>query len=383
MEDLSFYFQPNNSANSISGIGNVLQANDEHGFPDLDKKGVAIFRVPEYRNSDLKPDNNAGENIVAQFASLHTGDGWDFSIYDLGAVIPGESFQDTSFAVAKIVEFLVKKEIIPVILGGSQDLILSIYQGYERLEQTVNICSVDKALDVGDPESPLKSDAYVSHILMQRPCYLFNYASIGLQRPHVSKDEMELFDKLYFDVCRLGAFNDNFRKAEPHLRNSDIINIDVEAIKGADIDPATYSRPNGFRSDQICQIAKYAGLSDKLSSFALFNIHADQSRYADQLLAEVIWYFIDGYSQRMGDFPVGSKRNYKRFFVHLDDFEDDLTFYKSDRSGRWWLEVKYPSGKDKMYERHHLVPCDHEDYTGAMENRIPDLWWKTLQKLTS
>jgi hypothetical protein len=34
-----------------------------------------------------------------------------------------------------------------------------------------------------------------------------------------------------------------------------------------------------------------------------------------------------------------------------------------------------------MYERHHMVPCDSRDYELAMQNEMPDLWWKTYQKL--
>ena len=33
------------------------------------------------------------------------------------------------------------------------------------------------------------------------------------------------------------------------------------------------------------------------------------------------------------------------------------------------------------YERHQLVPCDYDDYKKAMNNEIPNLWWKTYQKL--
>ena len=35
-----------------------------------------------------------------------------------------------------------------------------------------------------------------------------------------------MFEKLFFDVCRLGEFNADFKTAEPILRNSDIISFD-------------------------------------------------------------------------------------------------------------------------------------------------------------
>jgi hypothetical protein len=45
------------------------------------------------------------------------------------------------------------------------------------------------------------------------------------------------------------------------------------------------------------------------------------------------------------------------------------------------MEVPYPPKEGSKYERHHLAPCNKEDYDNAMKNQIPDLWWKTYQKL--
>ncbi len=383
MSDISIYLNPVSEIEfKENTLGSLIEKHDEFGFPEFRKPGIALVYVPEYRNSN-KEISGSNELFRRKFYNLEEGDAWDFAIYDLGTVLPGERIDDSYFALSKIVEECVKKEVIPLIIGGSQDLIMAIYKGFEKLEQMINICSIDSKLDVGDPETELSSEAYVSHLLLQRPCYLFNYSVVGVQRPYANRREMELFNQLYFDVCRLGAFNDNFKIAEPHLRNSDLIHIDMEAIKGVESDPSVYGVPNGFKADQICKIMHYAGLSDKLSSIAILNVNPDQNGNASALIAEMIWYFMDGYSQRVGDFPVGSKSAYKKFYVHLDDFEDDLVFYRSNKSDRWWMEVKYPSGKEKLYNRHQLVPCNSEDYENALKNNIPDLWWQTLQKLTT
>ena len=45
------------------------------------------------------------------------------------------------------------------------------------------------------------------------------------------------------------------------------------------------------------------------------------------------------------------------------------------------MEVPYPPQYSVKYERHHLVPCDFKDYERAMKNEVPNLWWKTYQKL--
>jgi len=259
-------------------------------------------------------------------------------------------------------------------------LTYAIYQGFQQLEQMLNLAIVDSSFDLGDPENEIKDNGYITPILMSRPCYLFNCSNIGIQAPYVKKSELDLYEKLYFDVCRLGEFNSDFKRAEPYLRNADFLSIDLNAIRFSDCQ-TSYNKPNGFYADQICQIAKYAGISDKLSCLGLFNMNEAISQNK-QLLAEVLWYFIDGYAQRKGDFPVGTKKDYLKFNVHLESYENDLVFYKSPKSDRWWLEVPYPNQKGVKYERHYLVPCSFEDYQAAMKSEIPDLWWKTYQKLS-
>ena len=384
MQDISIYFTPISEELKVFNegtLGEKIIKHDDSGFPELKEKSLAILYVPEYRRLSGK-NSEINDSFRKSLYELFVGDAWNRDIYDLGTIQPGEAIQDTYYALTQVVTELVKAQIIPIVIGGGQDLTLAMYKGFEPLEQMVNICSVDHSLDIGDPNDAPSAHGYVSHLLMQRPCNLFNFSNIGLQRPLVKKKEIELFEKLYFDFCRLGEFMDDFKKAEPHLRNSDILSVDFGSLKSIETDPLVYNQPNGFTASQICQLSKYAGISDKLACLGIFNIDIGQNENASALLSQIIWYFIDGVHARMGDFPIGSKIEYKKFIVHLDDFPDDLIFYKSPKSGRWWMEVKYPVNEGSKYERHHLVPCDEDDYQNTLENEVPDLWWKTLQKLS-
>ena len=386
MKDISIYFSPVSLEGEFSEftIGGTIVRHSEGNFPEIEKGGVALIYVPEFRGDKnfSSQHSSASDAFRSSFYELFRGIDWTMPVYDLGDILPGNELNDTYFAVGQVVAELVKKKVVPLVIGGSQDLTLALYKGYEKLEQTINLCCVDHKLDLGDPDSETNSDGFISQLLLQRPCYLFNHANIGLQAPFASKAEFELFEKLYFDICRLGEFNADFRKAEPHLRNSDILSIDFKSIRASELLNVNYTSPNGFYADQICQISKYAGISDKLTSFGVFNfIPEKKPGAASALLAQIIWYFIDGFAQRKGDFPVGSKKDYLKFTVHLDDFKDEVIFYKSNKSERWWMEVPYPPQAGSKYERHHLVPCDMQDYEQAMKNEIPNLWWKTYQKL--
>ena len=198
---------------------------------------------------------------------------------------------------------LVKSNILPFIIGGSQDLLMGVYDGYAKLEQLVNICSVDYSLDLGDPQKNVDANSYLTPIMLKRPCYLFNHANIGLQIHMPLAQDLVCFEKLFFDICRLSEFNSDFRKAEPHLRNADIINIDFKSIKASEVF-SHGSNPNGFYAEQICQIARYAGISDKVNCTGIFNYN-DKNEISDKLMADIIWYFCDGFYSRWGDFPNG------------------------------------------------------------------------------
>ena len=196
MKDISIYFKPISDISNAKGnlVGDSYIHNDG-GFPELKGPGIAIVYVPENRRSEAGL-SGSDESFREEFYNFNRGDKWDFSIYDLGTIAPGESVEDTYFALSQVVSELVKANITPVVIGGSQDLIVSSYKGFESLEQMINICSIDSSLDVGEPNDEIKSNGYISHLLMQRPCYLFNYSNIGMQRLMVQAKEVDLFDKL-------------------------------------------------------------------------------------------------------------------------------------------------------------------------------------------
>jgi arginase family enzyme len=386
MKDISLYFHPvqlNDSVNDASSLGGEINYN-MGSFPALSKGDVVLIYVPEFRGFLAQNLNQRTkrDHFRKFLGDLYPGNNWTKRIFDLGDILPGETVQDTYFALSNVLEELIKIEVFPILIGGTQDLCNAQYRSYAQLEQTVNMVSVDAKFDLGEENMPLSSEGYLMSILMQEPCFLFNYSNIGYQSYFAKREELQLFEKLYFDTCRLGAFNQNFKFAEPLLRNADMLSFDLTSIRNSDFSSSFHNSPNGFYAEQACQIARYAGVSDKLSSFGLYNLFPEINKEnEDHLVAQIIWHLIDGLNSRQGDFPIGSKSNYTKYSVSLLEFKDEIVFYKSDRTDRWWMEVPFPAGKEKKFERHHLVPCNYEDYQKAMQNEVPDLWWKTYQKL--
>jgi arginase family enzyme len=356
-------------------------------FPDLSDKqfDIAIFGVAD----DRAAVNNNGcalapEYFRTQFYQLNEG-AFNSRIVDLGNIKAGASISDTYIALKMVVSELIKQDIVPVIIGGGQDLTYAQYMAYESLEQKVDLVVVDSKfdLDEGDEEGiAARSDTYLNKILLHQPNYLFNFSNLGYQTYYVSQESLKVMSKLYFDVHRLGDFALDISTSEPVLRNANMISFDIGAIRSSDACANANASPNGFYGEQACRIARYAGMSDKLTSigFYEFNPAFDQNGQTAMLLAQMVWYFVDGYYNRKKDFPLQPKSHYLIYRASLNDGTGEMLFVKSKKSDRWWMQVPYPSGVSKN-ERYHLVPCRYEDYSTAVNGEMPDLWWRTYQKL--
>lgn len=352
-------------------------------FPDLENVQLAIIGVEE----DRKALNNEGCSLAADyvrenFYRLYQGN-YHSKIVDLGNIKKGNSIEDTYFAVTDAIAALLKKNIVPIIIGGSQDLTYCSYLAYQKMEQTINIVAVDSSFDIGDGDKELNSQSYLSKIILHKPNILFNFSNIGYQSYFVEQTSVELMDKLYFDAHRLGQVRKKMEDVEPIVRNADLVSFDVSAIRQSDAPGNGNASPNGFYGEEACQITRYAGLSDKLSSIGFYEINPafDTNKQTAHLVAQMIWYFIDGFYNRKQDYPIVDKSEYTKYRVSIKGHEHEIVFYKSNKSDRWWMDVPYPVNHQIKFERHHMVPCSYSDYETACSDEMPDSWWQTYQKL--
>ena len=96
-------------------------------FPALDEMDIAIIGVEEER---LAIDNEGcGRGADAIRAALYPlFNHWKgINIVDLGNIKTGFEVNDTYFALNKVMMTLLKFHIVPVIIGGSNDLTFPIY----------------------------------------------------------------------------------------------------------------------------------------------------------------------------------------------------------------------------------------------------------------
>jgi len=359
---------------SSQQLGSKVVFHSEKDFPDLNKIKIAIIGVLENRGDAIKDFEVDLSHIRKELYGLFPGN-WNASIADLGDIYAGNSIDDTYFALKKVVSNLIKKKIIPVVIGGSQDLTYALYRSYDDLEQMVNLVSIDNKFDFGKESDAVSATSYLTKIIIEQPNNLFNFSNVGFQTYYNSQEEIDLVDKLFFEGYRLGEVSNNIAIAEPVFRDADIVSIDLTSVKSSDSGNDTPFSPNGFNGKEICALSRYSGISDKVALLGVFN-HSS-TKQESVLIAQIIWYFIEGFHYRSNEYPFGSKENYIKYIIPL---EEELVFFKSNKTDRWWIEIPFISNSNNKLKKSTLLPCSYDEYLGACNQEIPERWWKAQRK---
>ncbi len=384
-DDLGLYLRPVASdlvkkSEEPARLVNYMDIHTEDHFPDVDATALIIIGIEEGRRAKSHMVAKAPNEVRRELYKLFYH-GSPIKIADLGNIAAGEKPADTDYAVQRVVSQLIDQHKNVVIIGGSQELTFANYAAYEILETTINLGVIDAGIDLGEFREDLSQDNYLSKIIIHQPSYLFNLSLLGYQTYLNDPEMLGLLHKLFFDAHRLGEIVGDMRMAEPYIRNSDLLSVDINAVRNASA-PGT-GQPNGFSGEQICQMMRYAGLSDKTSSIGIYNYDPeyDVQGQTARLIAQMIWCVFDGFGSRQREHPLMSKKDFVEYKVHMPEGNDELIFYKSKRSDKWWMNVPYAGGAQGHLGRHHLVPCSYADYSLACSGEVPDIWWKTYQKL--
>ena len=350
-----------------------------HGIPDLDDVNIVILGVLENRNHiDYIGEAFNLNEIRKSFYALYPGS-WNTVVADIGDIKKGETTEDTYFALKETLSVLIAKNIIPIILGGSQDITYANYRAYDSLIPMVNIVNVDCEFNLGDSSKPIKNNSFVGKVILDQPYNLFNYATIGYQTYFNSQEEIDLMEKLYFESYRLGQVSGDVTIVEPVMRDANIVSIDLNSVKASEVSLNQKYSPNGFDGKEICAISRYAGISNKVSSLGIYEYKPSKDdEITTMLIAQIMWYFIEGVNYRVNDDDFLDDDNYQKFITLVDSQE--LIFYKSVKTGRWWIEIPFLSKVNNKLKRHTLLPCMHQDYIDACNNTLPERWFKAFQK---
>lgn len=389
MLDLNDYFNPvsiekHGFENLTGNAGlphNIIINTENNKVKDIREFKVALLGVPDGRNSANPGSSDAPDAIRQQLYSLARIPGKS-KIIDMGNMKQGVTFSDTLAGLTDILCTLLKENILPVIIGGSSALVSAIDRSFTLLKSRYTLVSVDPRIDYSNNPDALDSFSYLNKIIGNHKSTFSQYTNIGYQTYLNDQQVLNRFVRRHSELLRIGDVRQAIYLTEPLFRDSDAAIFDISAVRQSDAPGTAVPSPNGFYGEEICLLSRYAGISDNLKVFGLFDVNPglDIRYQTTGLAAQILWFFLEGFSQKQYETPVLSNSNAGRFIkyhVRVTDLEDDLIFVKSNLTERWWIELTDENNAN-IY-----VACSHDDYLKANQNEVPDKWVKASNRLKS
>jgi formiminoglutamase len=345
-------------------FANSIKVFDKH-FPKLKETQIAIIGV----GSD--PANMVRSELYQlsfPFKHVH--------IADIGNV----RNEHNSFLIPIITELL-DSGILPILIGHKESLTLAQFKAHKNRQQLVNLAIVDEQVRCDPNEKPNSDFYYLNELLRIKAPSLFHLDIIGCQSHFISNASRQLTATSHFDFARLGNIKSNLEIVEPLARDADLMSFSLSALKQSEAPGYQNQSPNGLFSEDACQICRYAGISDKLGSIGIYGYNPikDLQNQTAKLIAQMIWYFIDGFANRKNDYPISSD-GLTEYIVDMKSMQQHLTFWKSEKSGRWWIQV--PVKTKKKHLRHRLIPCSYSDYQMTCQDVIPERLLEAFKRFT-
>lgn len=351
-------------------------------MPDHRDAHIALIGLKEERGTLTNSGVTTGaDEIRKKLYNLKRGSG-PYRIVDLGNLNPGIDLNETYVRISEVCRILLEKNVLPILIGGTHDLDYGQYAAYETLEKLVSFLNVDAMLDLEDKTESGASRQHIHKVLLHEPNYLFSYAHLAYQSYLIDPLSVSILEKLYFEAFRVGQVRTNLQEIEPVIRNADLVSFDVTAIRSSDAPGNANAQPFGLTGEEACQICWYAGHNEKLSSIGFYEYNPnfdDVHKKTASVVATMVWYFIEGYYSRKNESNFKSN-DFLKYTVSMPVEPETIQFYKSKFSEKWWMEVPYPTGRER-YSRNSIVPCSYSDYQTAIKGEVPERYISTLAKL--
>lgn len=389
MLDLNDYFNPvsiekpdyEHLTSPASFVHNISIHTENNPVKDLKKYRIAILGVPEGRNSPNTGSGKGPDLIRERLYKLARIPGKS-KIIDLGNMKKGLAFNDTIAGLTDIITFLLQENVFPLIIGGSSALVPAIDRSLSLSKTPYTLATIDSRIDFQAEKKEPDSFNFLNSIIYNNKSSFDHFINIGYQTYLNDQQTINRFVKRRSELVRIGDVRQAIHLTEPLLRDSDVAILDISAVRQSDAPGTISPSPNGFYGEEICLLSRYAGISDKLKVFGLFEVNPefDIRFQTTGLAAQIIWFFLEGFSQKQYEAPVLSDSNSGRFIryhVRVTNLEDDLIFVKSNLTDRWWIEIK-TDRDENIY-----LACSNEDYLKANRNEVPERWVTAVARLNS
>jgi arginase family enzyme len=378
IESVDFNFVSDGRPFEKFDIGANIHFYEEEIF-DFSEYEVAIIGVKEGRlagmgniTSDLAP-----EEIRKQLYRLQIFQNFP-KVIDLGNIIDAETPEETYQYLDNVLRVLYQHGPQVIILGGSQDLTIPQVKALEALYENVSLTIVDERIDLKERSKEINSNNYIKELIECESPSLFNLTIFGYQSFFANPSLTSSLESMFFQMLRLGKIRYKVPEYEHIFRSSHAVSIDISCVKQSDAPGRNLQSPNGFMSDELCQIARYAGMSPENKSIGFYELNPqfDIRNQSVQLFAQAIWYFLEGFSYKIEDTPEHEENHgrYINFLVTIDGLDKPLIFWKHKDNGYWWVEIQ-------NNKTGNFFPCGKDDFDLCSNGILSDFIFQIISRL--
>lgn len=317
--------------------------------------------------ADSAADNHYASEVLAILGRMFPS--WEeLKVVVLGSLIVSDNNGYNCASFAEVVEKALKSGLYPIVISSEQayaNVLCEVGSRISPLQLSFITPSESSRLPNGLPSmlsitGDLKLDKN-------------NSISVVASQVYYADGRWEANLKgTYYQHVRLGAIRASMQLAEPLLRDSNHLFVDLNAIRHSDFTAAASPTPNGLYAEEMCQLMRYAGYSDSLKSIFIGGFAPQkltENPIDSTLVAQLLWHALDGLASRKNEHPGITAFASKEFYIDLGEQDPvTLNFLQSQNTGRWWLYVPTANRSGRW------IACDAEDYERAKHHELPYRW---------
>ncbi len=240
------------------------------------------------------------------------------SIVDFGNIIIDDTDpRETYYRIEKTIYEMVKREIIPIVLGGGHDITYPCIRGFSQHFNRIGGINIDVHFDVrkqqGEHVSSGMGFRKILEDIKNNPLQGVNFIEIGADGTVNAKKYVDYLIKKRAIIYPIKKIRDVISEkkdiedfihqaCEIAAKSTDAVftSLDIDSVSFDAAPGCSFTNPNGFSTDEISRIAHAIGYNENVSYFDIVEVNPkfDVDDRTTRLCARVISCFLTGYAQR-------------------------------------------------------------------------------------
>jgi hypothetical protein len=299
-------------------------------------------------------DPNVADAVRRQFFLLKKGNAEKYFVVDLGNIKLAPHRETNELRICEVCRNLLEEGIIPVIIGGMGEASFWFYRALSERKPKSKLAVFESGISRSNKNS-LLNKIFRSEI--PKPANVF---FAGCQEYLCDRDALRALQDENYEVKSIGQMRKSFEDNEASLRDAEMFAFNAGVL----------ADPFGMTPEEAVQLAWYAGTNENMSLFSLTDF-SNSEKHA-KVAAVMLWYFIEGAHHSFCEKP-GFDAGFEIVMIPIDK-KEHIAMLRSKKSGRWWYHFEAKG-------ENIFVPASSSDYKTAVQNQIPESWWRAHNRI--